>query len=63
HAAGITRHAMLAAEVGATWEEIFGSIMLTEPAFGVLNVAEAMPWARKGWEQGNQMALDTDADD
>ena len=33
---GVQRHAMLAAEVGATWEEIAGSIVLTEPAFGLL---------------------------
>ena len=33
---GVTRHAMLAAEVGATWDEIAGSIVLTEPAFGLL---------------------------
>jgi alkylhydroperoxidase/carboxymuconolactone decarboxylase family protein YurZ len=35
---GVQRHAMLAAEVGATWEEIAGSIVLTEPAFGLLRV-------------------------
>jgi len=49
---GVERHAMLAAEVGATWEEIAGSIVLTEPAFGLLRVVEALPWARKGWERG-----------
>ena len=49
---GIQRHAMLAAEVGATWEEIAGSIVLTEPAFGIGQVFEAMPWARRGWERG-----------
>lgn len=53
---GVTRHAMLAAEVGATWEEVAGSIVLTEPAFGLLNVVEALPWARKGWERGRKMA-------
>lgn len=53
---GVARHAMLAAEVGATWEEIAGSIVLTEPAFGLLNVVEALPWARKGWERGRRMA-------
>lgn len=50
--AGVTRHAMLAAEVGASWEEIAGSIILTEPAFGLLRVVEALPWARRGWERG-----------
>ncbi len=53
---GVARHAMLAAEVGATWEEIAGSIVLTEPAFGLLNVVEALPWARRGWERGRRMA-------
>jgi hypothetical protein len=51
---GVARHAMLAAEVGATWEEVAGSIMLTEPAFGLLNVVEALPWARRGWDQGRR---------
>ena len=49
---GVQRHAMLASEVGATWEEIAGSIVLTEPAFGLLRVVEALPWARRGWEEG-----------
>lgn len=50
---GVQRHAMLAAEVGATWEEIAGSIVLTQPAFGILRVVEALPWARRGWELGS----------
>lgn len=54
--AGVARHAMLAAEVGATWDEVAGSIVLTEPAFGLLNVVEALPWARRGWERGRRMA-------
>ena len=49
---GIRRHAMLAAEVGATWEEVAGSVILAEPAFGILVAVEAFPWARKGWERG-----------
>lgn len=48
--AGIERHAMLAAEVGATWEEVAGSILLTEPAFGILRAVEALPHARRGLE-------------
>jgi len=55
---GVARHAMLAAEVGATWEEVAGSIVLTEPAFGLLNVVEALPWARRGWERGRRLAPD-----
>jgi alkylhydroperoxidase/carboxymuconolactone decarboxylase family protein YurZ len=50
---GVQRHAMLAAEVGASWEEIAGSIVLTEPSFGLLQAVEALPWARRGWERGH----------
>lgn len=57
---GVARHAMLAAEVGATWDEVAGSIVLTEPAFGLLNVVEALPWARRGWERGRHMVSDAD---
>ena len=48
----ISRHARLAAEVGATWEEIAASIVLTQPSFGVLPGAEALPIAREGYEAG-----------
>jgi alkylhydroperoxidase/carboxymuconolactone decarboxylase family protein YurZ len=48
--AGIERHARLAAEVGATWDEVLGSIMLTVPAFGLLAAVEAMPVARQAFE-------------
>ena len=47
---GIKRHAMLAAEVGATWEEVLGAMMLTTPGFGVLPAVEALPAARKGFQ-------------
>ena len=50
---GVFRHAMLAAEVGASWEEVAGSIVLTEPAFGILPAVEALSWARQGWERGH----------
>ncbi len=53
---GVKRHAMLAAEVGATWEEIAGSVLLTEPAFGLLRAVEALPHARSGFEAGEQAA-------
>ena len=56
--AGIRHHAMLAAEVGATWEEVAGSVILAEPAFGILVVVEAFPSARKGWERGSSLADD-----
>ena len=38
---GIRRHAQLAREVGAEWDEVLGSIMLTTPAFGVGPAVEA----------------------
>jgi alkylhydroperoxidase/carboxymuconolactone decarboxylase family protein YurZ len=47
---GILRHAQLAGEVGATWDEVLGSIMLTVPAFGMLAAVEAIPVARNGFE-------------
>jgi hypothetical protein len=49
---------MLAGEVGASWEEVAGSIVLAEPAFGILVVVEAFPWARKGWERGSLLTDD-----
>jgi alkylhydroperoxidase/carboxymuconolactone decarboxylase family protein YurZ len=49
---GVQRHARLAAEVGATWDEIAGSILLTEPAFGIVLAIQAMPAARRGYKQG-----------
>ena len=45
---GIRRHARLAAEVGAAWDEVLGAIMLTVPAFGMLAAVEAIPVAREG---------------
>ena len=48
--AGIVRHAQFAAEVGATWDEVLGSIMLTTPAFGVGPAVEAMVSAREGFD-------------
>ena len=48
--AGIERHAMLAGEVGATWDEIVGAIMLTGPSFGIGVGVEALPHARRGYD-------------
>jgi alkylhydroperoxidase/carboxymuconolactone decarboxylase family protein YurZ len=50
---GVQRHARLAAEVGATWDEIAGSILLTEPAFGIVLAIQGFPAARRGWKQGS----------
>ena len=47
---GIERHARFAAEVGATWDEVLGSMMLTTVGFGVLPAVEAMDSARKGFD-------------
>jgi alkylhydroperoxidase/carboxymuconolactone decarboxylase family protein YurZ len=52
--AGVERHSMLASEVGASWEEIAGSVLLTEPAFGLLRAMEALPHARAGFEAGRR---------
>jgi alkylhydroperoxidase/carboxymuconolactone decarboxylase family protein YurZ len=47
---GIRRHARLAREVGAEWDEVLGTIMLTTPAFGMLPAVEAMQHARDGFD-------------
>jgi alkylhydroperoxidase/carboxymuconolactone decarboxylase family protein YurZ len=60
---GVQRHARLAAEVGATWDEIAGSILLTEPAFGIVLAIQALPAARRGYKQGSSGTPDTDDDD
>lgn len=61
---GIRRHARLAAELGATWDEVIGSIMLTTPGFGVLPAVEALPEARAGFERAEPPEDDADdADD
>jgi alkylhydroperoxidase/carboxymuconolactone decarboxylase family protein YurZ len=52
---GIERHAMLAAEVGATWEEIASAILLTEPGFGLLPAVQAMPAARRGFKAAKEL--------
>src|SRR5437660_7146386 len=57
---GVQRHAMLAAEVGATWEEIAGSVLLTEPAFGLLRAVEALPYARKGFNAAREQPSELD---
>lgn len=57
----VRRHAALAAEVGASWEEIVATIVLTQPTFGVLPGAEALPFAREGFEAGLQ-AIEAEAE-
>jgi len=62
---GVRRHARLATEVGATWEEIVAAVVLTQPGFGILPAVEALPDARRGYEEGlavRAAELDGDGD-
>jgi hypothetical protein len=49
---------MLAKEVGATWEELVGSIMLTLPGFGLLPAVQALPYARRGFDSAPESETD-----
>ena len=60
---GVQRHARLAAQVGATWDEIAGSILLTEPAFGIVLAMQALPFARRGFNQGSAEVHEVDDED
>jgi alkylhydroperoxidase/carboxymuconolactone decarboxylase family protein YurZ len=63
---GVARHARLAAEVGADWSEIVAAIALTQPGFGVLPAAQALPFARQGFEEGVDVVaaeLEAEGDD
>ena len=44
----------LAREVGASWEEILGSIMLTVPGHGLLPAVASIPHARRGYEEARE---------
>ena len=57
---GVERHAMLAAEVGATWDEIAGAILLTQPSFGLVPALEAFPHARRGWHAAQEQPTETE---
>ena len=46
-----------------TWDEIAGSILLTEPAFGIVLAIQALPAARRGFKQGSAGFQDDDDDD
>ncbi len=58
--AGIERHAMLAREFGAGWDEVLGAIVLTMPALGLQTVVDAIVPARKGFDAA---PLDDPSDD
>jgi alkylhydroperoxidase/carboxymuconolactone decarboxylase family protein YurZ len=62
HSPGVERHAMLAAEFGATWEDVVGTLALTQPGFGLVPSLEALPFARSGFERGLADTAE-DADD
>jgi alkylhydroperoxidase/carboxymuconolactone decarboxylase family protein YurZ len=55
---GVQRHARFAHEVGATWDEILGALMLTSPAAGVLPAVAAIPYARRGYEEAREAESD-----
>lgn len=59
---GVARHAGLAREVGASWDEVLGSMMLTVPGFGLLPAAEAIHRARAGFDAAHAPD-DDEADD
>lgn len=63
NAGAVGRHARLAAEMGATWEEILAAIVLTQPAFGIGIAVEAVPAARAGFEAGAAILAGGDDDD
>lgn len=52
HPRGVERHAMLAAEFGASWEDVAGTLVLTQPGFGLVPALDALPHARSGFERG-----------
>jgi len=52
YAPAVERHAMLAAEFGATWEEVMGTLILTQPSFGLIPAREMLPFAKAGYEAG-----------
>ena len=62
HPLGVERHAMLAAEFGATWEDVVGTLVLTQPGWGLVPALEAMQYARSGFEQGRAAAAADDDD-
>jgi hypothetical protein len=43
---------MLAAEFGATWEEVLGVLVLTQPSFGLIPAREMLPHAIDGYQAG-----------
>lgn len=50
HGPGVRHHARLAAEFGASWEEVLGVLVLTQPSFGLVPAREMLPFASEGFE-------------
>ena len=67
HPSGVERHAMLAAEFGANWADIAGTLVLTQPGFGLVPANDALEPARAGFERGRAalglIEVDDDDDD
>ncbi|MGH9211474.1 MAG: hypothetical protein ACRD2C_12445 [Acidimicrobiales bacterium] len=59
---GVERHAGLAAEYGARWDEVLGALLLTTPSFGVLPAAEMIGAARRGFDAAVERVADDDED-
>jgi alkylhydroperoxidase/carboxymuconolactone decarboxylase family protein YurZ len=53
-APGVERHAGLAAEYGARWDEVLGALLLTTPSFGVLPAAELVDVARRAFDAASK---------
>lgn len=53
NAEGVERHARLATEAGASWEQIVAALLLTTPAFGLLPAVDALDAARAGHDAAN----------
>ncbi|MGI9579119.1 MAG: carboxymuconolactone decarboxylase family protein [Microthrixaceae bacterium] len=50
HGVGVQRHAQLAAEFGASWEDVLGVLVLTQPSFGLVPAREMLPFAKEGFQ-------------
>ena len=48
---GVKMHAAMAREIGASWEEVKGSVALNLHLSGMPSVLECLPVAKEGYEQ------------
>jgi len=49
--AGVRRNTILAAELGATWDDIFGTMVLTVPSGGLGPLAWAVEIAKQAYDE------------